>query len=102
MNNETKQTTETKFILITVCKDGFYNGSCMDKCGNCQEGEPCDKQTGKCTNGCQPHFQSPFCKGAIMKKQKYSITECIIYCGILIVRGGSFFMDFVGNFLTTS
>ena len=53
-----------------MCEDGFYNNSCMDTCGHCLNGEPCDKHTGQCHNGCQPHFLSPFCKGTIMRRQQ--------------------------------
>lgn len=85
-----------EIILITVCVDGFYNGSCMGTCGNCQKGEPCDKQTGKCNNSCQPHFKYPFCKGTILRGQKYSFNEYIIYFGIISVRG------YCGLLLTTN
>lgn len=39
----------------------------MEKCGSCLNRKPCDKQTGHCTEGCQPHFKRPFCQGNVIK-----------------------------------
>ena len=64
-----------EIILITVCKDGFYNSTCMDNCGQCMNENACDKHSGECHNGCQLHFQSPFCKGMIRRRQQYLKAE---------------------------
>lgn len=47
------------------CRDGFYNVTCNQQCGNCNDGKSCDKINGICLNGCSPQFQPPLCKGIL-------------------------------------
>ncbi|XP_070182464.1 multiple epidermal growth factor-like domains protein 11 [Littorina saxatilis] len=36
------------------CDDEYYGTNCTTQCGNCKNGDPCDKSSGECPNGCQP------------------------------------------------
>ena len=47
------------------CLDGFYGSTCNATCGNCENEQSCDKDTGECVNGCKPHYELPLCKGII-------------------------------------
>ena len=53
------------FLLFVECQGGFYGRTCNETCGNCANGQPCDKGTGKCLKECKPHFQVPYCKGIV-------------------------------------
>ncbi|XP_071119406.1 uncharacterized protein [Haliotis cracherodii] len=44
------------------CKDTYYTESCMVKCSDTCGGQLCDRNTGKCTNGCKKGHCSDFCK----------------------------------------
>lgn len=48
---------------IKVCENGFYNANCTGRCGNCQNGQACDKESGNCSNGCSSNFKKPLCQG---------------------------------------
>lgn len=48
---------------IKVCENGFYNANCTGRCGHCQNGQVCDKESGNCLNGCSSNFQKPLCQG---------------------------------------
>ena len=68
------------FISITsVCKPGFYDSTtgCLSKCGHCKDNATCDKESGKCSDGCEPNFKDPYCQGT----QIYSDFINSIYCG---------------------
>ena len=58
--------SQNKRWISLACAEGFYGKSCVDKCGHCLNGEPCDKRNGTCMKGCQPHFRYPLCKGNYM------------------------------------
>lgn len=49
--------------IFIDCTDGFYDSNCNSTCGQCLHGEPCDKQTGHCNQGCRHKFKPPFCRG---------------------------------------
>lgn len=51
------------WIFVTECEDGFYNGSCILRCGNCKAGTACDKINGSCLDGCVDLYEPPFCTG---------------------------------------
>ena len=53
-------------FFTLVCENGYYGGSCENKCGYCLNAEQCDKQNGTCITGCQPHFLYPLCKGNLI------------------------------------
>ena len=53
------------FFLCVECQDGFYGITCNVTCGNCNDGQPCDKDTGECMNGCDSYVKPPLCKGII-------------------------------------
>lgn len=61
------------------CRDGFYNVTCNQQCGNCNEGKPCDKINGICLNGCSPQFQPPLCKGILFVEKNNQFMFCISY-----------------------
>ena len=50
---------------FTVCKPGFYDSttSCLSRCGHCKDNATCDKESGRCPNGCEQHFEAPYCQG---------------------------------------
>lgn len=48
---------------IKVCENGFYNANCTGRCGHCQNGQACDRESGNCFNGCSSNFQKPLCQG---------------------------------------
>lgn len=48
-----------------MCKDGFYNSFCNATCGQCLDGQSCDKNNGTCIKGCQPHYKQPMCTGRL-------------------------------------
>ncbi|KAK7089831.1 hypothetical protein V1264_024401 [Littorina saxatilis] len=41
-------------VQVWVCDDEYYGTNCTTQCGNCKNGDPCDKSSGECPNGCQP------------------------------------------------
>ncbi|KAK3597121.1 hypothetical protein CHS0354_021230 [Potamilus streckersoni] len=43
------------------CKDFFFGMNCSSRCGNCLNGELCDKVTGKCPRGCHDGWQEEKC-----------------------------------------
>ena len=51
--------------MFVECLDGFHGRTCNSTCGNCTDGQPCDKDTGECLSGCRPHYEPPFCKGIV-------------------------------------
>ena len=54
------------FIDIPDCENGYYGSNCSKQCGHSLNGQPCDKHTGYCDKGCQPHFQFPLCQGNVI------------------------------------
>ena len=42
--------------VFPACSDGSYGLDCMSTCGNCSQGDVCDKVNGVCPGGCQPGF----------------------------------------------
>ena len=57
--------------IISVCKPGFYDStnSCLSGCGHCKDNATCYKESGRCTTGCEQHFEAPYCQG--------TSTECV-------------------------
>ncbi|KAK3592251.1 hypothetical protein CHS0354_027125 [Potamilus streckersoni] len=43
------------------CKDFYFGMNCFSRCGNCLNGEVCDKVTGNCPRGCQDGWQEDNC-----------------------------------------
>lgn len=58
--------------IILECADGYFNKDCSGTCGNCVNGEVCEKNEGRCLNGCMTNYQQPLCKG--MKINKISVN----------------------------
>lgn len=56
------------FSFIKECKNGTYisNGKCVKCQGECKDGEPCNKLTGKIDNGCDNHWTGKFCEGTLI------------------------------------
>lgn len=52
-------------IYISVCNDEEYirEKACVSCQGHCYNGEPCNKLTGRCDNGCQNYWTGTFCEG---------------------------------------
>lgn len=38
------------------------NKTCLQCHGHCKNGEPCNKLTGRCDNGCDHHWIGEFCQ----------------------------------------
>lgn len=55
----------SKSNFIEECKDGFYNSSCTEVCGQCVNGSACNKEIGYCSQ-CLNNFEYPFCKGILL------------------------------------
>ena len=56
-------------IYILVCDDGEYTSDrmCVPCPGHCNNGESCNKLTGRCDNGCQNYWTGDFCEGVYTK-----------------------------------
>lgn len=66
-------------IFFLECEDRYHGNTCIPVCGQCINGEMCDKYNGKCVNGCEPNFKTPLCQG-IYKSENvwYSKLEIIL------------------------
>lgn len=51
------------FLSLTACDDFSYGENCSSKCGACRGLTPCHKETGLCTEGCEPEFVGNLCLG---------------------------------------
>lgn len=51
-------------IFISVCDNGMYvkNKTYLQCHSHCKNGEPCNKLTGRCDNGCDHHWIGEFCQ----------------------------------------
>lgn len=56
-------------IYVSECEDGEYirERRCLPCQGHCKNGEPCNKLTGRCNNGCQNYWTGDFCEGMFTK-----------------------------------
>ncbi|KAH3781700.1 hypothetical protein DPMN_159602 [Dreissena polymorpha] len=48
-------------LIIAVCDDGTYGPTCSGRCGFCQDGAACHKETGTCPAGCQGGWKGDLC-----------------------------------------
>lgn len=55
--------------------DGYFGVNCFAKCGNCKDGELCNKTDGNCTSGCQPGWLPPLC---IESKQISNVQSSVL------------------------
>ncbi|XP_071083834.1 protein draper-like [Haliotis cracherodii] len=46
---------------IAACADGVYGIDCTSKCGNCLNGDACNKSTGTCPRGCGAGWMNNTC-----------------------------------------
>lgn len=51
------------FVLILECSDHFYGSDCNTACGHCSNNDVCDKENGRCQNGCQSYWAGEKCDG---------------------------------------
>lgn len=66
-------------ILFLECEGGYYDNICRSVCGQCINGEMCDKYNGTCVNGCEPNFKTPLCQGIYNSENLwYSKLEIIL------------------------
>lgn len=48
--------------LLPGCENGTYGYNCLKNCsGHCVHGYPCNKETGRCDEGCEPGYSDTFC-----------------------------------------
>ncbi|KAK2156716.1 hypothetical protein NP493_1948g00003 [Ridgeia piscesae] len=50
---------------VKVCQDDTYGVNCREECGHCKDNEPCDKENGVCTSGCEMWYAPDLCKSYI-------------------------------------
>ena len=61
-------------IISSECEKGHYGKTCMIKCGQCDNGDNCDKDSGTCPNGCKINFKPPLCIGK--KRLSFLFSLC--------------------------
>ena len=62
--------------LFIECEVGSYGSSCRENCSvNCKIPKTCNRETGRCTNGCQPGWDGITCKTS--KYLKYVVTYIV-------------------------
>ncbi|KAK7101801.1 hypothetical protein V1264_020126 [Littorina saxatilis] len=65
-------------LEVLSCRDDYWGSGCDRRCGNCSNGEVCDKVTGHCSR-CPPGLQPPLCD-TDCKNGTFG-QNCTQYCG---------------------
>ena len=53
--------TSRKIFFSEKCTSGFYGHNCLGECAHCLGTSACDPVDGRCTNGCEPGWQTDKC-----------------------------------------
>lgn len=74
--------------FFSVCPDTQYisNRKCVPCQGHCKGGEPCNKLTGRCDNGCQNYWTGDLCQSVYhsFKPNMLFISFKVLCMGFLI------------------
>lgn len=56
-----KNHTYISHIFISECPAGSYGDACNETCGNCRDGNTCDRVNGTCLTGCDAGYEGDLC-----------------------------------------
>ncbi len=65
------------YIVYLECDTGFYGEDCKFRCGKCEGGPQCDKETGACPHGCELGWVEPRCSQG--KDHRHTNAEKILF-----------------------